>query len=47
MKLNNQQTKPQFKYIECECCQYPIAVPAEASAAVCIPCPQCGHRSCS
>jgi hypothetical protein len=40
------EQKAEFKYIPCECCQYPIAVPAQASSAVCIACPQCGHRAC-
>lgn len=46
MNKQTKENKPEFKLLPCECCRYPIAVPAEASSAVCIACPQCGHRSC-
>lgn len=47
MKNQTETAQPQFKYIPCECCEYPVAVPADAAVEVCIACPQCGHRSCS
>mgnify|MGYP001377410425 CR=1 FL=1 len=47
MKDTDRRSGPTFKTVPCECCRYPIAIPAEASDAVCIACPQCGHRACS
>ncbi len=47
METDNRTTKPEFKIVPCECCSYPISVPAEASAVVCVACPQCGHRGCT
>jgi hypothetical protein len=34
MKNKVKESKSEFKYIPCECCQFPIAIPADASAAI-------------